>query len=164
MCPCSLFGVIQASTQRTTSGRLQSEVRHWRHFPTAGLESACVDWETSQELQWRAGGMTSTLRAELYVKSSNRLLFSRPMHLCIVSQVQARDYSLVLCTTGRRTVMRGPVPRERRAPPTNGERPEIMRNGGWEIVQSHEIGQKLNSKARSGHAASENRGDPHTKA
>lgn len=44
------------------------------------------------------------------------------------------------------------------------ERPEIMRNGGWEIVQSHEIGQKLNSKARPGHAASEHRGDPHTKA
>lgn len=60
--------------------------------------------------------------------------------------------------------MRGPVLRERRAAPTNGERPEIMRNGGWEIVQSHEIGRKLNSKARSGHAASEHRGDPHTKA
>lgn len=28
----------------TTRGRLQSEVRHWRHFPTAGLESACAGW------------------------------------------------------------------------------------------------------------------------
>lgn len=109
------------------------------------------------------GGMTSALRVELYIKSSNRLLL-RLMHLRIVSQVQVRDYSLVLCTTGRRTVMRGPVLRERRAPPTNGERPEIMRNGGWKIVQSHEIGQKLESKARPGHAASEHRGDPHTKA
>lgn len=96
--------------QHTTRSRLRSEVWHWRHFLAVWLESAYVDWETSQELQWKTGGMTSTLRVELYVQSAIRLLLtaSHLRHLCIVLEVHVCmcEYCPVLCTTGRSTVMR----------------------------------------------------------